>query len=280
MNFIRGKYVVIYDADDKPDPLQLKKALIEFNKGDEKLACVQAKLNYYNFGCNFLTKFFSLEYMNWFQYFLPGFQKMNMPIPLGGSSNHFSVEILKKVLFWDAYNVTEDADLGLRFARMGYKTRIIDSETLEESPTAVFAWIKQRARWIKGYMQTYIVHLKHIKLLFKHTGLKGVLLLNFFVGSSAFIFFTTPFLLLSLVLTQILNELFLYYFIIVYVINLIFFIIAIRQQKMPFYFHIVSIFFPVYSLLHSVAALLALWEFVIHPQQWNKTQHGFWKQNL
>lgn len=103
MSFARGKYVVIYDADDKPDPLQLKKALIEFNKGDEKLACVQAKLNYYNFGCNFLTKFFSLEYMNWFQYFLPGFQKMNMPIPLGGSSNHFSVEILKKVLFWDAY---------------------------------------------------------------------------------------------------------------------------------------------------------------------------------
>ncbi|XMA30461.1 glycosyltransferase [Wolbachia endosymbiont of Tetranychus urticae] len=218
--------------------------------------------------------------MNWFQYFLPGFQKMNMPIPLGGSSNHFSVEILKKVLFWDAYNVTEDADLGLRLAQMGYKTRIIDSETLEESPTTVFAWIKQRARWIKGYMQTYIVHLKNIKLLFKHTGLKGVLLLNLFVGSSAFIFFTTPFLLLSLVLTQILNELFLYYFIIVYGINLIFLIIAIRQQKMPFYFYIVSIFFPVYSLLHSVAAFLALWEFVIHPQQWNKTQHGLWKQNL
>ncbi|QJT94608.1 glycosyltransferase [Wolbachia endosymbiont of Diaphorina citri] len=280
MSFARGKYVVIYDADDKPDPLQLKKALIEFNKGDEKLACVQAKLNYYNFGCNFLTKFFSLEYMNWFQYFLPGFQKMNMPIPLGGSSNHFSVEILKKVLFWDAYNVTEDADLGLRLAQMGYKTRIIDSETLEESPTTVFAWIKQRARWIKGYMQTYIVHLKNIKLLFKHTGLKGILLLNLFVGSSALMFFMTPFLLLSLVLTQILNELFLYYFIIVYGINLIFLIIAIRQQKMPFYFYIVSIFFPVYSLLHSVAAFLALWEFVIHPQQWNKTQHGLWKQNL
>ncbi|UPA55785.1 glycosyltransferase [Wolbachia pipientis] len=139
MSFARGKYAVIYDADDKPDPLQLKKALIEFNKGDDKLACVQAKLNYYNCDYNFLTKSFSLEYMNWFQYLLPGFQKMNMPMPLGGSSNHFSVKILKKLFFWDAYSVTEDADLGLRLAQTGYKTRMIDSETLEESPIAVFA---------------------------------------------------------------------------------------------------------------------------------------------
>ncbi|MDM8335189.1 glycosyltransferase family 2 protein [Wolbachia pipientis] len=81
---------------------------------------------------------------------------MNIPIPLGGSSNHFSVEIMRKALFGDAYNVTEDADLGLRLTQMGYKIRIIDSETLEESPTTVFAWIKQRIRWIKGYMQTYL----------------------------------------------------------------------------------------------------------------------------
>ncbi|MFP3015628.1 MAG: glycosyltransferase family 2 protein [Wolbachia sp.] len=279
MNFAKGKYVVIYDADDKPDPLQLKKALIEFNKGDEKLACVQAKLNYYNYGYNFLTKCFSLEYTSWFQYLLPEFQKMNIPIPLGGSSNHFSVEILKKVLLWDAYNVTEDADLGLRLAQMGYKTKIIDSETLEESPTTVFAWIKQRARWIKGYMQTYIVHLKNIKLLFKHTGLKGILLLNLFVGSAAFIFFTTPFLLLSLILTKVLNELFLYYFVVVYVTNLILLVIAVKQQKMPFYFYIVSIFFPVYSLLRSIAAFLALWEFILYPERWNKTQHGLWNKS-
>ncbi|QOD38812.1 glycosyltransferase [Candidatus Wolbachia massiliensis] len=280
MSFAKGEYVVIYDADDKPDPLQLKKALIEFNKGDDKLACVQAKLNYYNYNYSFLTKSFSLEYLNWFQYLLPGFQKMNMPIPLGGSSNHFSVEILRKVFFWDAYNVTEDADLGLRLAQMGYKTRIIDSETLEESPITVFAWIRQRARWIKGYMQTYIVHLRNIKSLYKCAGLEGILLLNLFVGSTAFIFFTTPFLLLSLVLTKVLNGLFLYYFMVVYVINLTFLIVAVKQQKMPFYFYIVSIFFPIYSLLHSVAAFLALWEFIVHPQRWNKTQHGLWKQNL
>ncbi|WP_395463237.1 glycosyltransferase family 2 protein [Wolbachia endosymbiont of Cantharis cryptica] len=280
MSLARGKYVVIYDADDKPDPLQLKKALIEFDQGDDKLACVQARLNYYNYNYSFLTKSFSLEYINWFQYLLPGFQKMNMPIPLGGSSNHFSVEVLRKVFLWDAYNVTEDADLGLRLAQMGYKTKIIDSETLEESPITVFAWIKQRARWIKGYMQTYIVHLKNIKSLYKYTGFKGILLLNLFVGSAAFMFFTTPFLLLSLALINILTKLFLCYFIVIYIINLIFLIIAVKQQKMPFYFYIVSIFFPVYSLLHSVAAFLALWEFILYPERWNKTQHGLWKQNL
>ncbi|MDR2831911.1 MAG: glycosyltransferase [Rickettsiales bacterium] len=280
MSFARGRYVVIYDADDKPDPLQLKKALIEFDQGDDKLACVQARLNYYNYNHNFLTKSFYLEYMNWFQYLLPGLQKMNTPIPLGGSSNHFSVEILRKVFLWDAYNITEDANLGLRLAQMGYKTRIIDSGTLEESPITVFAWIKQRAHWIKGYMQTYIVHLKNIKSLYKYTGFKGILLLNLFVGSTSFMFFITPFLLLSLALINILTKLFLCYFIVIYIINLIFLIIAVKQQKMPFYFYIVSIFFPVYSLLHSVAAFLALWEFILYPERWNKIQHGLWKQNL
>lgn len=217
--------------------------------------------------------------MNWFQYLLPGFQKMNIPIPLGGSSNHFSVKILKEVFFWDAYSVTEDAELGLRLAQIGYKTRMIDSETLEESPIAVFAWIKQRARWIKGYMQTYIVHLKNIKSLYKHTGFKGILLLNLFVGSAAFIFFTTPFLLLSLILTKVLNELFLYYFVVVYVTNLILLVIAVKQQKMPFYFYIVLIFFPFYSLLRSIAAFLALWEFILYPERWNKTQHGLWNKS-
>lgn len=272
MCYAKGEYIVIYDADDRPDPLQLKKALVEFNKNDDKLACVQAKLNYYNYDRNLLTKFFSLEYINWFYYLLPGLQKMNMPIPLGGSSNHFSIKALKKVFFWDSYNVTEDADLGLRLARMGYKTKIIDSETLEESPISVFAWIKQRARWIKGYMQTYVVCLKHI------TKFREFLLLNLFVGSTAFIFFTTPFLLSSLIFTNTLNELFLYYFVVFYIIDSTFLLIAVKQQKLSYQFYLLSLFFPVYRLLHSVAAFLALWEFIIYPQRWNKTNHGLWKR--
>ncbi|WP_339045978.1 glycosyltransferase family 2 protein [Candidatus Mesenet endosymbiont of Agriotes lineatus] len=172
--FSKGEYVVIYDADDMPDHLQLKKALAEFKQEDSQLACVQARLGYYNCDYNLLTKFFSLEYTSWFHYLLFGMQKINIPIPLGGSSNHFRMEALKKVHSWDAYNVTEDADLGLRLASMGYYTKVIDSETLEESPISIFAWIKQRARWIKGYIKTYIVHMKNLKQLYQVTGLKGV----------------------------------------------------------------------------------------------------------
>ncbi|WP_339048830.1 glycosyltransferase family 2 protein [Candidatus Mesenet endosymbiont of Phosphuga atrata] len=273
--FSKGEYVVIYDADDIPDPLQLKKALAEFKQGDSKLACVQAKLGYYNYDCNLLTKFFSLEYISWFHYLLRGMQKINIPIPLGGSSNHFRMEALKKVYLWDAYNVTEDADLGLRLAAMGYYTKVIDSETLEESPINIFAWIKQRARWIKGYVKTYIVHMKNLKQLYKATGLKGILLLNLFVGSTAFTFFTTPFLFTSLILVQYLNQVFLYYLTFMYIINTVTLFAIIKEKKMKANFYLLAVIFPIYWLLHSVASAIALWELIKSPQRWNKTKHGF-----
>lgn len=273
--FSKGEYVVVYDADDMPDPLQLKKALAEFRQGDSQLACVQAKLGYYNYDYNLLTKFFSLEYISWFHYLLSGMQKINIPIPLGGSSNHFRMEVLKKVYLWDAYNVTEDADLGLRLASMGYYTKVIDSETLEESPISIFAWIKQRARWTKGYIKTYIVHMKNLKQLYKTTGLKGVLLLNFFVGSIAFTFFTTPFLFVSLIFVQYLNQMFLYYFVFTYIINTVTLFAVIKEKKMKASFYLLAVIFPIYWLLHSIASAVALWELIKSPQHWNKTQHGF-----
>ncbi|WCR54047.1 MAG: hypothetical protein PG981_001069 [Wolbachia endosymbiont of Ctenocephalides orientis wCori] len=128
-------------------------------------------------------------------------------------------------------------------------------------------------------MQTYIVHLKNIKSLYKQTGFKGILLLNLFVGATTFMFFTTPFLLLSLLLIGVLTKLFLFYFIATYFINLIFFTIIVKQQKMPLFFYIVSIFFPIYTLLHSIAAFIALCELIAYPQQWNKTKHGLWKKS-
>lgn len=201
---------------------------------------------------------------NYLYYKNPSFSAKNIKL---GSIAYASFAIIVSILTL----VEKSAYFAfLRLAQMGYKTKMIDSETLEESPTTIFAWIKQRARWIKGYMQTYVFCLKNI------TGLRGMLLLNLFVGPTAFIFFTAPFLLLS---SKFLNELFLYYFIVAYITNSILLIIAVKQQKMPYYFYIVSIFFPVYRLLHSVAAFLALWEFIIYPQKWNKTSHGLWKKS-
>ena len=155
-----GDYVVIYDAEDIPDPLQLKKAVLTFANHDSDLACVQAKLNYYNATQNLLTRWFTVEYSLWFDLVLPGMQQMKLPLPLGGTSNHFRMGMLRRVGAWDPFNVTEDCDLGLRLAHSGLKTIVLDSTTYEEANSQVKNWIRQRSRWIKGYLLTYLVYMR------------------------------------------------------------------------------------------------------------------------
>ncbi len=161
----RGDYLVIFDAEDRPDRDQLKKAIVVFQTlkrtGKDKVACLQAKLNYFNARQNALTKFFTLEYSNWFDLFLPGLHALRSPIPLGGTSNHFKMHILKEMGGWDPFNVTEDCDLGIRMARQGYSTEVLDSTTWEEANSRVGNWIRQRSRWIKGYFQTHLVHTRN-----------------------------------------------------------------------------------------------------------------------
>lgn len=158
----RGKYLVIYDAEDQPEPDQLKKAVIAFRRlaaqGKTGVVCLQAKLNYFNARQNALTRFFTLEYTNWFDIFLPGLHAVRSPIPLGGTSNHFQTDVLKELGGWDPFNVTEDCDLGIRLTRQGYSTEILDSTTWEEGNSQVGNWIRQRSRWMKGYFQTHLVH--------------------------------------------------------------------------------------------------------------------------
>lgn len=158
----QGEYLVIYDAEDRPEADQLKKAVAAFRRlkaaGKDRVACLQAKLNYFNAHQNGLTKFFTLEYSTWFDLFLPGLHAYRIPIPLGGTSNHFNVEVLKSLGGWDPFNVTEDCDLGIRMARKGYVTEVLDSTTWEEANSRVGNWIRQRSRWIKGYFQTHLVH--------------------------------------------------------------------------------------------------------------------------
>ncbi|MFH0938886.1 MAG: glycosyltransferase [Planctomycetota bacterium] len=157
-----GEYLVIFDAEDQPETDQLKKAVITFRKlesaGKKHVACLQAKLNYFNAQQNTLTRFFTLEYTNWFDLFLPGLHAARTIIPLGGTSNHFRVSILKQVGGWDPFNVTEDCDLGIRLMRQGYTTEILDSTTWEEATSQTLNWIRQRSRWVKGYFQTHLVH--------------------------------------------------------------------------------------------------------------------------
>ena len=171
--FARGEFVVVYDAEDIPAPDQLKRAVAAFRLGDPKLACVQAQLNYYNWSENWLTRQFAIEYSSFFDLLLPTLAKLGMPVPLGGTSTHFRTSLLKEAGAWDPYNVTEDADLGMRFALLGLRTGIIRSTTEEEANCELNNWLRQRSRWIKGWIQTYFVRMRRPLALYRALGLRG-----------------------------------------------------------------------------------------------------------
>lgn len=190
----KGEYIVIYDAEDQPEPLQLKKAYLALKKGNDKIGCVQAKLNYFNPTHNLLTRLFTAEYSLWFDVILPGLQSIRTTIPLGGTSNHFKTKLLKDLSGWDPFNVTEDADLGTRLFNAGYQTAIIDSTTLEkEANSNLRNWFRQRSRWLKGYMQTYLVHMRNPLVLFKAQGVHAILF-NLIVGGKIAFILINPFL--------------------------------------------------------------------------------------
>jgi glycosyltransferase XagB len=175
LNFARGKYITIFDAEDRPEKLQLKKIVNAFAQAERNVICIQAKLNYYNRTENILTKLFAIEYSLLFDFMLPGLKALSLPIPLGGTSNHFIKDKLIEIGGWDAFNVTEDADLGIRIYHFDYRTELIDSLTLEEAPINTQMWIKQRARWIKGHILTSMLHLQKLDQL-KFREFIGILL--------------------------------------------------------------------------------------------------------
>lgn len=155
LNFARGSFIVVFDAEDRPEPDQLRKALDAFRQHGDDVVCAQASLCIDNGGDSWLSRMFAAEYAGQFDVFLPGFSAMRLPLPLGGSSNHFRTQALRQAGAWDAYNVTEDADLGLRLARFGFRSVMIGSTTFEEAPARFGAWLRQRTRWLKGWMQIF-----------------------------------------------------------------------------------------------------------------------------
>src|SRR5690606_21856111 len=190
--FARGEFLVIYDAEDEPEPDQLKKAVIAFRRADPSLVCVQAALNYWNAYENALTRMFTLEYSFWFDYMLPGLDHLGLPIPLGGTSNHFRTAALRRIGGWDPYNVTEDADLGIRVAAVGATVGVINSTTYEEANRAYGNWIRQRSRWIKGYLQTTLVHLRNPVGLVRIAGLAPAAAFILLVAGTPITFLATP----------------------------------------------------------------------------------------
>jgi cellulose synthase/poly-beta-1,6-N-acetylglucosamine synthase-like glycosyltransferase len=282
----RGTYLTVYDAEDKPDPLQLKKAAWAFEHVDPSTVCLQAKLGYYNARQNLLTRWFGLEYDDWFNLFLPGLHRMQAPIPLGGTSNHFRTAFLREVIAWDPYNVTEDADLGLRLARLGKTTAMLESTTSEEANSRLPNWFRQRSRWIKGYLQTVIVHTRHPRALYRDLGARKCLFFLAAFGGAVVVPLVAPVFWTLLVLWLVaqpgwIAELFsgwIYYAALASFVlggfTLIFFglLAAVERghdDQAPY-----ALLVPLYWILISAGAYLAVVELVLRPYHWHKTEHG------
>ena len=286
LTFSRGELVTIYDAEDKPEPDQLKKAVIAFRQATDDTVCIQARLNYFNANENWLTRMFTLEYSLWFDFYLPALEKLKIPIPLGGTSNHFKMDVLREVHAWDPYNVTEDADLGVRITQLGYRVGVVNSTTYEEANTQFGNWIRQRSRWIKGYMQTYLVHMRKPIELYRSLGPVGFWGFQFFVGGTIVSTLLPPFLygmffFWLITGSSALNDIFPPSVLYISLINMLigngFFIYisglgAFKRQNYKLIAY--SITAPFYWLLMSVAAYKGLWQLIYNPFYWEKTVHG------
>lgn len=284
LRFARGSYVVLYDAEDRPERDQLKKALVAFARDD--IACVQAKLNFYNRDQNLLTKWFTSEYSTWFDLYLPALSRLRLPIPLGGTSNHFPIRFLRAVGAWDPYNVTEDADLGVRLARRQLRTAVIDSVTYEEANSHLGNWLRQRSRWLKGYIQTWLVHMRHPLELHSELGPVGFLAFQAMVFGTFFTCLVNPvlwFLVLAWYTTHAGIIQALYPGPILYVSavaffggNFLFVFVSILGSLQRGFYHGVkyALASHVYWALMSVAAFKALHQLLVKPYYWEKTRHG------
>lgn len=280
----RGEFIVIYDAEDIPEPEQLRDAVARFH-AQPGLDCLQAELVIDNADENWLSALFSAEYGGLFGLVLPALSKWKLPLPLGGTSNHFRLQSLLEVGGWDAFNVTEDADLGIRLSRLRYRTGTFTSRTYEEAPISLQGWLAQRTRWMKGWMQTFIVHNRHPIIFLRDIGWRNFLIFQAFVGGMIIsaplhsVFATV--LLIRIVMgwnTGMLpNDIWSFMQIGILVVGygsaIIISILGLKRiglSRLGYY----QLLLPVYWILNSLAAVIALFELLKRPYYWAKTKHG------
>ncbi|SHL52490.1 glycosyltransferase family 2 protein [Roseibium suaedae] len=284
----RGELITIYDAEDRPEPDQLKKAAVFFSLAPHRLACLQARLAIDNFDESFFSRQFALEYACLFDQVLPWFHQKSWPFPLGGTSNHFRRSVLEAVGGWDRYNVTEYADLGVRLARFGYRIGVLPSTTFEEAPLTWQAWRAQRTRWFKGWMQTFCVHLRDPRQIWLDLGSARCGVLLAMIAGSFLMMALHPFILLIMggyfaglapvpgtetlaekaFLTLCISSMFLGYT----GAAVAAWLAGKKRGYRPNPLDLLLV--PVYWACASAAFYCAVWEFFTRPFQWNKTAHG------
>jgi cellulose synthase/poly-beta-1,6-N-acetylglucosamine synthase-like glycosyltransferase len=287
--FARGSFTVVFDAEDRPDPGQLRAALDAFRRHDTDVACAQASLCIDNNNKDsWLSRTFAAEYAGQFDVVLPGLAAMRMPLPLGGSSNHFRTAVLRQVGGWDAWNVTEDADLGFRLARFGYRSVTFDSTTDEEAPIRFKAWLGQRSRWMKGWMQTWGVHMREPRRLWRQAGPRGFLALNIIVGGNVLTALAYPILVIELAadllinitgstssrfLTGSLAPLHIATITVGFASTVLIGLMGLARRGRLRSSWVLALT-PFYWACLSIAAWRALWQLWRDPYRWEKTEHG------
>ena len=283
--FARGDYVVVFDAEDRPEPDQLRKAASAFREHPE-LGCVQASLRPDN-SESWLARMFAVEYAANFEVLLPALAGRQVPLPLGGTSNHFPRTVLEKVSAWDPFNVTEDAELGIRLGRFGYQSATIKSCTYEEAPVTFRQWLPQR-RWIKGWMQTALLCLAGRVPLALRLPLRASFAVNGVITAGILGLLLYPVSLLLFVLTAIAllrgdvpDSAWMWSMLILNGLNVATILVAAvvsawRGLRAAGALQLAVLIptLPFYWLLMSLAAWQALRQLFTAPSHWEKTTHG------
>lgn len=280
---VRGDCVVVYDAEDQPEPDQLRRTATRF-LAEPDLGCIQAELVPDNANENVFTALFAGEYGGQFGVMLPELAHRGFPMPLGGTSNHFRTSVLRRIGGWDAYNVTEDADLGVRLARLRILTDTITSRTYEEAPVTAGAWFRQRTRWMKGWMQTYLVHNRRPGQLLRDLGLRNFLVFEIYVSG---MILTSPLhtlYMLAIAVNLVLGrppptEFYLWSFIEIFTLIAGYIsaagvsvagLIRLGRARIVVY----QLLLPFYWAAMGMASFRAAYELIAKPYYWSKTGHG------
>jgi len=288
----RGDIITVYDAEDRPHPGQLKQAALAL-MADPDLGAVQAPLGYYNDRDNFLTTFFGLEYAALFHVWNPALARLGLPFTLGGTSNHIRKTVLEAAGGWDACNVTEDADLSFRITAMnqkGHALRIgtISLPTEEEAVSSYKNWTAQRSRWLKGFIQTWRVHMRHYKTapdgghFYLASRMKNMFSLQITVGAtllSAYLHVPSLIIMTMLYIASLTGAYSPQHPLMILLILLggygAAILSAIIGARRAGKLHLVkfSVLMPLYWLMHFIPVLMASREILVAPDYWRKTTH-------
>lgn len=272
----RGEFVVVYDAEDRPDPAQLRAAIAAFSSGSPDLACVQAPLVGDGGKAAWLPGQWALEYAIQFGLLLPALAKWGLPIALGGTSNHFRRSALEDAGGWDAWNVTEDADLGLRLARRGQRVGVIAPPTLEAPPAKLNVWIAQRSRWLKGFLQSWLVIMRRPRRAITEMGLGGFVSMQLTLGASLLSAIAhAPWALWCLACalhpSLSLGPVALALLAVTYITGIATALMAAPRRSAGQ--ALLAFTLPIYWPLQSIAMLRALYGLCVCPHFWAKTPH-------